>query len=128
MAMRKAKGNYGDSFMLVVNLKPSASFAELCFPSPVRARGKRAASDGLRPLTGLKARKRSMQEVEGGERRGAGAVMALIKSFEHKSMDRNSIHDAIDARIVLGFHVRDLLRSASIGGSAVIVSVSALDL
>jgi len=23
--------------------------------------------------------------------------MALIKSFEHKSMDRNSIHDGIDA-------------------------------
>jgi len=23
--------------------------------------------------------------------------MALIKSFEHKSLDRNSIHDGIDA-------------------------------
>ena len=38
-----------------------------------------------------------MQEVDGGERRGAGQIMALIKSFEHKSMDRNSIHDGIDA-------------------------------
>jgi len=26
-----------------------------------------------------------------------GQIMALIKSFEHKSMDRNSIHDGIDA-------------------------------
>jgi hypothetical protein len=36
-------------------------------------------------------------EVNGGERRGAGQIMALIKSFEHKSMDRNSIHDEIVA-------------------------------
>jgi hypothetical protein len=38
-----------------------------------------------------------VQEVDGGERRGAGQVMALIKSFEHKAMDRNSIHDGIGA-------------------------------
>jgi hypothetical protein len=48
-------------------------------------------------LTGLKARKISLQEVDGGDRGAAGQIMALIKSFEHKSMDRNSIHDAIDA-------------------------------
>ena len=40
---------------------------------------------------------RSLQEADCGERRGAGQAMALIKSFEHKSMDRNSIHDGIDA-------------------------------
>jgi hypothetical protein len=28
---------------------------------------------------------------------GRGKNMALIKSFEHKSMDRNAIHDGIDA-------------------------------
>ena len=38
-----------------------------------------------------------MQEADGGKRRGAGPIMALIKSFENKSMDRNSIHDGIDA-------------------------------
>ena len=38
-----------------------------------------------------------MQEIDGGERRGAGAVMALIKAFEEKRRDRQSIHDAIDA-------------------------------
>jgi hypothetical protein len=35
-----------------------------------------------------------------GRRRRAsrgGQIMALIKSFEHKSMDRNSVHDRIDA-------------------------------
>jgi len=36
-------------------------------------------------------------QVDGGERRGAGQIMALIESFEHKSLDRNSIHDGIDA-------------------------------
>jgi hypothetical protein len=38
-----------------------------------------------------------LQEADGKERRGAGQIMALIKSLEHKSMDRNSIHDGIDA-------------------------------
>jgi hypothetical protein len=48
-------------------------------------------------LTALKARKISLQEVDGGERRATRQIMALSKSFEHKSMDRNSIHDRIDA-------------------------------
>ncbi len=38
-----------------------------------------------------------MQEADGGERRELGPAMALIKSLEHKSMDRNSIHDGIGA-------------------------------
>jgi hypothetical protein len=48
-------------------------------------------------LIGLKARKISLHEVDGGERRGARQIMALIKSFEEKRMDRNSIHDGTDA-------------------------------
>ncbi len=67
-------------------------------PSRVQlGKGSRAASGGLRPLAGLKARKISLQEVDDGDRRGAGQTMALIKSFEHKSRDRYAIHDGIDA-------------------------------